>query len=55
MSCEKCQKNKKTATNNQWASNIPNSRPYDSEKYKTEFDNEWFSTNKMTTSAEINE
>jgi len=55
MPCYTCSKNQKTATNNQWASNIPNNRPYDSEKYKSEFSNEWVSTNKMITSVEIDE
>ena len=42
------EKNKKTAVNNQWAGNVSVGKSTDY-KDKTEFSNEWVSTNKMDT------
>lgn len=44
MSCNKCS-NQKTATNNQWAATTAGK--LSDHKEKTEFSNEWISTNKV--------
>ena len=45
--------NKKTAVNNQWAGNASAGKSTDY-KDKTEFSNEWVSTNKMSTEENLN-
>ena len=47
-------KAKKTATNNQWAGTAASGKLSD-HKEKTEFSNEWVSTNKMATAENQNE
>jgi len=49
MACDK-EKNKKTAANNQWAGSTAVGKSNDYQE-KTEFSNEWISTNKMVTAA----
>jgi len=51
MSCDKC-KNKKKPTNNQWAGTAAFSALAD-DTDKTEFSNEWISTNKMVDEEDV--
>jgi len=56
MSCDKCKKHKqKTALNNQWAGTATNGNltDFNDQKDKTEFSNEWFSTNKMVDEQDV--
>ena len=52
MACDK-EKNKKTATNNQWAGTASAGQSSDY-RDKTEFSNEWVSTNKVNTKENLN-
>jgi len=51
MVCDK-EKNKKTAVNNQWVGTASVGKASDYQD-KTEFSNEWVSTNKMATSTNV--
>jgi len=53
MTCDKKQ-NQKTATDNQWAGTTSVGKSSDYQD-KTEFSNEWISTNKMRTKENFNE
>jgi len=51
--CNTCNKsNHKTSTNNQWAGTAANGKLTD-HKQKTEFSNEWISTNKMVDAEDV--